>query len=274
MMPARDGRSLHARTLGAGPPSVVFEAGMGVSGSMWGAVAERVAEHATVTVYDRSGLGRSPRTDGPRDLPHLADDLVDVLSHHGAGPFVLVGHSWGGPIVRQAATIRPDLVAGLVLVDQTDERCDLFFEAGNRRQTAWAPYVLPVTARLGLLRRMIARFAADLPEPWATELRAHDGTPDAVRAQLAELRTSIDDLRRLRDEAPPLPDVPTSVISGMQGGFLERGRRPVVVAAHRETASAAPRGWHVAAERSSHYVPFTEPDLVADEVKRVLEAAR
>ena len=39
------------------------------------------------------------------------------------------------------------------------------------------------------------------------------------------------------------------------------------------TAAAAPTGWHVPAERSSHYVPFTEPDLVVDEVLRVIDAA-
>ena len=86
-----------------------------------------VAARTTTVAYDRSGLGRSSHDPAPRVLSRLVDDLVDVLDHLGDGPFVLVGHSWGGPIVRCAAAEVPDRVAGLVLVDQTDERCDLFF---------------------------------------------------------------------------------------------------------------------------------------------------
>ncbi len=269
----RDGRRLHVQTTGTGTPTVVFEAGMGVSGNMWGAIVPRIAERTTAVVYDRSGLGRSPATAGPRDLPTLAADLLDVLADLDGGPFVLVGHSWGGPIIRHAAATRPDGIAGLVLVDQTDEHCDLFFETGNRRQTALAPRILPLVARLGLLRRMTRRFADGMAEPWADAMRTMDGTPASVRAQLAELRTSIDDLGQLRDRPLVLPPVPISVISGTKDGFLERGRRPAVVAAHRATAAAAPMGRHVDADRSSHYVPFTEPDLVAAEILRVLDLA-
>jgi pimeloyl-ACP methyl ester carboxylesterase len=47
---------------------------------------------------------------------------------------VLVGHSWGGPIVRVAAAGVPERIAGLVLVDQTDEGCDMFFSSASERQ--------------------------------------------------------------------------------------------------------------------------------------------
>src|SRR5687767_3209629 len=92
----RDGRALHVERHGEGRPVVVLESGMGVSRNMWGAVVPLVATRTTVVVYDRSGLGRSPRADGPRDLARLVDDLLDVLAGLGTGPFVLVGHSWGG----------------------------------------------------------------------------------------------------------------------------------------------------------------------------------
>lgn len=271
--PTRDGRTLHLERHGAGSPVVVFESGMGMSRNSWGAVVERVAPHTATVVYDRSGTGRSPATDGPRDLAHLADDLVDLLDHLGERAYVLVGHSWGGPIVRSAAALRPDLVAGLVLVDQTDERCDLFFEKGNQRQAAWGLKVLPLLARAGVIRRMVRKVAADLPEPWRSRMGAEDTTVAAARAQVAELTPSIDDLRRLRDHPLVLPDVPVTVISGTQDGFLERGRRPGLLVAHRATAAAAPQGRYVEATASSHYVPFTEPQLVADEVLRIVSAA-
>lgn len=267
----RDGRRLHAERHGTGRPVVVLEAGMGTSRSSWGAVVPLVAERTTVVAYDRAGLGRSPPDPGPRDLDRLAADLLDLLAALGEGPFVLVGHSWGGPIVRCAAAARPELVAGLVLVDPSDEGCDLFFSAGSRRQQAMLPWVLPPLARLGVLRAAARRQARSLPEPWAGAMRAEDGTVAATRTLLAESRRWLDDLRRLRDEPPHLPDVPVVVISGATAGFLERGRRGPLVAAHRARAAASPRGRHVLAHRSSHLVPLTEPEVVAREVLAVVD---
>ena len=271
----RDGRALHAERAGTGAPVVVFESGMGMSRHTWGAVAPLVAAQTTTVVYDRSGLGRSPVAAAPRDLEHLAADLCDVLAALGAGPFVLVGHSWGGPIIRQAtAATAPGTVAGLVLVDQSDERCDLFFGAGNARQGKVAKVVAPALARTRILRLVMRRLAATLPEPAATGLRTEDGTLAATRTQLAEMEPSIADLRRLRDDPPAMPDIPVTVISGTVTTRFERSRRPALVAAHEETAAAFPQGRHVRAERSSHYVPFTEAELVAAEVLRVVELAR
>jgi pimeloyl-ACP methyl ester carboxylesterase len=117
----------------------------------------------------------------------------------------------------------------------------------------------------------VKRFAAQVPEPAASAMRAEDGTVAATRAQLAELEHSMDDLRRLRDEPFDLPDVPVVVISGTRtGGFLERGRRDELVRAHEATAAALPRGRHVRANGSSHYVPLSEPQLVADEIRAIL----
>ncbi|MEV9259193.1 alpha/beta hydrolase, partial [Klebsiella pneumoniae] len=79
-------------------------------------------------MYDRAGLGRSVPDSAGRTLDRMADDLNDLLD--GLEPssgFVQVGHSAGGPMVRLAASRRPDRVAGLVLVDPTDEAADLLF---------------------------------------------------------------------------------------------------------------------------------------------------
>lgn len=266
-----EGRTLHLERAGEGGPVVVFESGMGVSRSMWGAVAPAVAGHTTTVVYDRAGLGRSPAAEGPRDLHHLVEDHLAVLDHLGDGPFVLVGHSWGGPIVRSAAARRPGAVAGLVLVDQTDEGCDLFFSKANERQVRLSSPLLPVLARLGVLRSVARKTARALPEPHATTMGREDGTVAAVRTQVAEMVGCTDDLRALLDDPPSLPDVPVTVISGTKAAWYERGRRTELVEAHRARAAARPQGRHVAAERSGHLVPFSEPDLVADEVLRIVQ---
>jgi pimeloyl-ACP methyl ester carboxylesterase len=252
----------------------VFEAGMGVSHHSWGAVVPLVAAHTTTVAYDRSGLGQSPPDAAPRTLARLTADLGDLLDHLGPGPFVLVGHSWGGPIVRSAASATPDRIRGLVLVDQSDETCDLFFSRANAIQTKVMLPLLPVVARTGLLRIPVRKFAEMLPEPAASGLRRDDGTVAAAREQQAELRSCIADLRDLADHPRPLPDVPVTYISGTVASRLEGGRRPSVVEAHRTAAAALPQGRHVTADRSNHYVPLTEPDLVAAEILRIVAGSQ
>ncbi len=268
----RDGRDLYVERRGPDSrrPMVVLEAGMGLSHHAWGAVVDRLAASVPTVAYDRSGLGRSPADAAPRDLRRLADDLSDLLDHLGDGPFVLVGHSWGGPVVRLVASERPERVAGLVLVDVTDEGCDEYFGRGAAAQNRLAMALLPAIARTGALRRPVDRLAAMLPEPSASGMRRDDGTAAAAAAQQAELRGHLDDLRQLRLSPPALPPVPVTYISGAAASFLERGRREPLVDAHRTSAAALPQGRHVLAGRSGHHVPFTEPDLVADEVLRIV----
>jgi pimeloyl-ACP methyl ester carboxylesterase len=276
----RDGRKLYVERRGSGGPTVVFEAGMGGSRSAWGAVVPRVAEQTTTVVYDRSGLGRSPADTEPRTLDRLVDDLGDVLDHldrFGTAtprPFVLVGHSWGGPIVRSAATHAPERVGGLVLVDQTDEGCDLFFGRGAALQSRVFGPLVPLMGRLGLIGLAVKQLAARLPEPAASDMKAEDATPTALRTHQAEMSGSLDDLRGLRDDPAALPEVPVTLVSGTKSSPLGRRRRTALVAAHRARAEALPQGRHVTADRSAHMVPFTEPDVVADEVLRIVDLVR
>jgi pimeloyl-ACP methyl ester carboxylesterase len=270
----RDGRRLWAEEHGEGSPVVVLESGMGVSHHMWGAVTPLLAARTRVVAYDRSGLGASPADTAARTLSRLTDDLVDVLAQLGGGPFVLVGHSWGGPVVRCAAAAMAEHVTGLVLVDPTEETCELFFSRASAVQAATMVPLLPLLARTGVLRVPARRFAELLPEHAATGMRTQDGTLVAARAQAAELRSHTDDLRRLRSEPPLLPEVPVTYLTGGRSSRLERGRRDELTAAHRRAADALPRGCHVIARGSGHYVPLTEPEVVANEVLRIVDEVR
>jgi pimeloyl-ACP methyl ester carboxylesterase len=270
----RDGRTLFAQRAGSGSPVVVFESGLGVSRNMWGRVAPLVAERTTAVVYDRSGLGRSAADPSRRDLRRLAGDLLDVVDHLGGGPVVLVGHSWGGPVVRTAAARRPEAVAGLVLVDPTDELCEVFFSRANQLQTRLAGPMFAVMSRMGALRKVALSTAKDLPEPWASAMRAEDGTAVAASAAAAELRGSVEDLRRLRVAPAATPAVPVTVIGGQQASRLERGRRSELLEAYRSRAAACAQGRFVLAERSGHMAPVQEPELVAAEVLALVDPGR
>lgn len=270
----RDGRELHLERHGAGSPTVVFESGIGASRNMWGTVVAALSGRPMAAVYDRSGLGRSPADTEPRTLARLAADLQDVLDHLGDGPFVLVGHDWGGPIVRSVAAETPERIAGLLLVDQDDEGSEHYFTDANRRRLRLTMMANPRAARLGLSRFGINRLAAKLPEPVAEAFRAEDGTVEAVRVQMAEMDGYIDDLRRLRDNPPKLPDVPVTLVSGRRSGGLGGAARASLTTAHRARAATLPQGRHILAEHSGYLVPFTEPGLLVREILRIMDTSR
>jgi pimeloyl-ACP methyl ester carboxylesterase len=153
---------------GAGGPTVVLEAGAFNSGAIWdagalppGAAGPAVlpgsAAFARVCAYDRPGTLADPsdpatrsRSD-PAPLPRTAQDVVTDLhallrAARVPGPYVLVGHSLGGPFVRLYAATHPEEVAGLVLVDASHE------EQNARLRALLTPEQWATFERLALTR--------------------------------------------------------------------------------------------------------------------------
>lgn len=103
---------------GSSRPTVVLVHGLASTSRLWDGVAGRLAAmgHRVVAV-DLRGHGDSDAPAGGYDTRTAADDVVAVVEAVDAGPVLLAGQSWGGNVVLQVAARRPDLVAGLGLVD-------------------------------------------------------------------------------------------------------------------------------------------------------------
>lgn len=227
----RDGRALFFTEQGqsrAGRPTVVFEAGMAASRSWWALVQPPVAELTRTIVYDRAGLGRSPRDPGPRTLARMADDLNDVVDQRGAGPFVLVAHSGGGPIARAAIAARPERIAGPVLVEVPDEACDALFEPSFRRLERVAQRVTAALARLHLLHLFYRKAMTRLPAEARQALHREGFTVAAIRTRGAELAGLVAGMNAYRTQSPVLPDIPVTLISG---ALCDSGMSPRIRAA-------------------------------------------
>ncbi|PPG32101.1 alpha/beta fold hydrolase [Pseudoclavibacter sp. RFBB5] len=269
-----DGRCL--RTFASGPRDsgavVVLEAGLGASGLYWGLVHGMLAERVRVVAYERAGYGESTPDPAPRTLDRLADDLDVVVNAQEPSRLVLVGHSWGGPIVRRLAARRLSAGApmdGLVLVDQSDEHASLYFRPSTRRLFAFAASVLEPAARLGLLRVQLRSLVEGMEPVAAAQALDASANPVAARAASAEQRVVGSELAGLRSRPPRLGDLPMRVISGMKETSADRTRGPLI-AAHHETVAAHPGAVHVRAEESGHVVTASEPGLVA---RQALELA-
>ena len=116
------GHRLHVNCAGKGGPTVVIENGLGDFSFDWILVQSQVSRFARICTYDRAGYAWSEPGPKPRTFAQLNLELRDALSTLGeGGPFVLVGHSYGGAVVRNFAETYPDLVAGIVFVDAAHE---------------------------------------------------------------------------------------------------------------------------------------------------------
>ena len=124
------GRKLAHFRSGMGIPTVILEAGLGDSLEVWEKIQDAVSEFTSVCSYDRAGQGQSDPAPTPRTCQDMVADLHNLLTNAKLPPpYVLVGHSFGGMIMRLFAHQYPREVTGMVLVDAVHEDRDIGFEA-------------------------------------------------------------------------------------------------------------------------------------------------
>jgi pimeloyl-ACP methyl ester carboxylesterase len=111
---------LHINCVGEGSPTVILEAASPGMSADWVRVQQQVSQTTRVCAYDRAGLGWSEAGPEPRDARQISSELHCLLNAAGTqGPYVLVGHSYGGLYARMYADRYPADVAGMVLVDSS-----------------------------------------------------------------------------------------------------------------------------------------------------------
>src|SRR5438046_2331315 len=113
-----NGSRLNLYCMGSGSPTVVFDSGWEDWAPEWSKVQPEVAKWTRTCSYDRAGAGFSERGPMPRTSVRIAEELHTALHDAGiAGPYILVGHAFGGDNVRTFADLYMREVAGLVMID-------------------------------------------------------------------------------------------------------------------------------------------------------------
>lgn len=211
------GRRLYLECAGSGSPTVILQAGLGGSATAWERIAPTVAQSARVCAYDRAGHNRSDEAPGPQDGVAVSKDLHDLLGKAGVpGPYVLVGHSSGGPYVRDYFASYPDDVRGMVFLDSQppDAFTALPEYPGFYQYYSLLAGMAPSLARVGLLGPVLGVSGSDATVPAARGGRDEVRALPTVLAQAAAV-TKIGDR----------PLIVISASPGDQPGWMEAQAR-------------------------------------------------
>ena len=247
------GHRLHLNCTGTGSPTVVLLNGLGETSPEWAWITTAVTADTRVCAYDRAGQGWSDDAAGPQDGAAIAADLHTLLERaKEPGPYVLVGHSSGGPYAMTYAARYPDQVAGLVLLDATSPEAFTVLPDFPSTYSVMRRLlgVAPSLARLGLGQVVNATDGASLPAPAGDEAHAFATSPRNRRSQ--------------RDEHSQLPAALTQAKA-----LTDFGGKPLAVVTAGEGQQA---GWSAAQDRmaalstnSVHRVaPATHMSLLSD----------
>jgi pimeloyl-ACP methyl ester carboxylesterase len=99
---------------------VVLDGGLGDMSASWILVQQEVSDTTRVCAYDRTGMGWSQSGPEPRDAKQISSELHTLLSESGIeGPYVVVGHSFGGLYTQTYAARYPEEVEGVTLVESS-----------------------------------------------------------------------------------------------------------------------------------------------------------
>ena len=274
-MIAIDGNRMHINAAGTGSPTVILEAGLGAMSSGWGWIQPEIEKFTRAVSYDRAGLGWSDADPAHPSALLIARRLHRLLQASGiTGPFVLVGHSMGGLLVRVFANLYPEEVAGMVLVDASHP------DQHKRHPAIWRHMhsgftmlkKIPLLTRFGYVRlvRLFHSQAAGLPARQRSESEIFLSSHRHLRATLNESlawNTLCAEVRCSRG----LGIKPLAVVSA--GKDVLPGAADLQV----ELAALATTSTHRVVDGATHVTLVTHRDhamSVVEAIRQVVEQAR
>ncbi len=290
-----EGRRLYLLEKGAGGPTVLFEAGIAATNLNWFHIQEMVAKSAATASYDRGGLGWSSPCQTERTPGNLAPELHELLQQAGIKPpYILVGHSFGGLVMRRFALLYPEEVASMVLVDPM--RCEEWPPMNPEKQaeldrgSKLSGYAIPI-ARFGLARlavtsllcrsgriaeylagaagdggmHVLGRIKGEVskmpPEVWPV-VAAHwsrTGYYAGMRSHVQAVPATVREMQA----AEPILGIPVLLLTPGKSS-------PLSEAALRQIGDNVQQ---VIAHRSTHWVHLDEPELVINSILEMVTTA-
>jgi pimeloyl-ACP methyl ester carboxylesterase len=263
------GHRLHLLCSGEGEPAVILESGLGAYSVDWGLVQPQVAKFTKVCSYDRAGYAWSDKGPEPRGLGTSTAELHQLLQRAGVRPpYVVVGQSWGGRIVRVFAHRHPNEVSGMVLIDTYSEGTVSVSEAILSSLDPRAEEESDPAAHLPAVLQAARTWARGLPRQ--PDISDPDEPEQAIEATTAANKTPLGAKPLIVVSAGRLSWDAQDRASGRSYATELRSH----IASEAFLAGLSRNSQFVVARRSFHQVHLYEPDLVAVAIRQVVMATR
>lgn len=243
---------------------IILESGIAGSSADWAWIQSELAQEYQVIAYDRPGLGLSDETSLSRDGISLAENLDQALTQlQVKPPYILVGHSYGGLLVRLYRELHPNKVAAMMLIDpshpEQDMRLPEFDVKGTksfynriRRAAYFSNFGLPGLAGL-------PQFGAGLPRLESEEVAEYFNNTKHLYAIAKE----VDAISKTYEQCKKLAvlgDVPLGIVSATEP------RKPEVEVfkkLHEEYITLSNKSFHAFVEGANHSSILSEKRFAA-----------
>ena len=288
-------RRLYLVEKGSSGPTVIFEAGIAATNLNWFHIQEAVSRFASTASYDRGGLGWSSPARTARTPSNIAAELHQLLE--GAGikpPYILVGHSFGGLVMRRFALDYPEEVSGIVLVDpmRIEEWPPL--DPGKQSEIDRGRKLFRIAipaARIGLARLAVTSLflrsgrtaqhlagaagnggqhvldrvkdeVGKLPREIWPIVAAHWSRPSIYAGMRRHVEAVPDTVREMRN-AEPIQQIPVRVLTPGNSTPLT----------DEQIGRIGNQVQQVIAPASAHWIHLDQPGLVIDSIREMVTAA-
>ena len=282
-----DGKLSHLDCSGEGSPTVILEAGINEGGAQtWAMVRPAIAPLSRVCAYDQAGIMWSEPRTRPRDAEHIVEDLHELLTAAGESPpYVMVGHSLGGLLIRVFADQFSDEVVGFVFVDSSHPEQNQRFPPDLLEVMAFpSPLLLKAISAFGVLRLESPAAPSVLPQEVGEAVRGH--LPQSMTG-ITDILKAMDNIFTQAQHTGPFGDLPTVVLTAghfpeqlpyqMDGATTARLKNvwsdiwPKLQTELTELSTNT--DWRVI-EAASHNIPLDAPEAIVVAVQDVVAAQR
>ncbi|WP_210562253.1 alpha/beta hydrolase [Psychrosphaera aestuarii] len=290
-------RLLHVDCRGEGSPIVILESGLDTFGSLsWSAVHDQLAKKTRTCAYDRAGImWSSPRPHTNNLMQAIANDLNKALViSNEKPPYIMVGHSFGGPYITKFTELYGDKVAGIVFVDSPhpeqmdlvqDIEVPLTLSVSNKVNKILKP-VMSITGFTRLINKLDNYSFPNQSKYHQQAIKAFSPLSDTTLAQeISNYSDGLKQITSLRDFGERPMFVLGNIVNyidmsdqQLANAGLNRDIVPAVMEQDRymfnDQASWSSNSNLKLLHNTSHYIQFEKPTVVISAVEIVVDKVK
>jgi len=269
---------LHINCAGEGSPTVIFDSGIGGLSLEWSKIQKNlIKNNLKVCSYDRAGYGWSDSGPQPRTTARITKELKTLLIQANiTGPYLLVGHSFGGFNIRYFASEYPQLIAGLILIDSSHPQQFNTDEFKTPKLIKMKPIKNASSFHFNIIRPIISN---NFPNENKRVARILMSTKKSLRTLVNELENMEISAIQLAERSNHTPyEFPVMIITrGMRvwpNDRLGNRKEQQWTKLQYDLENISNNSAHFFARRSGHTIHLDEPKFVTDKILSTIEKYR